>query len=136
MAYDKQIAAITCYCEASNQSPLARRAVIHVMVNRVAANPARFGSTIAAVCLKRMQFSEWNGDSIDNRNLERAASVADSDAVMLDCAAAYDEVVSGATDPTGGATHFFADSIPAPSWTHQATFCGKIGDILFYKDVP
>ena len=136
MAYDKQIAAITCFCEASNQPPEARRAVIHAMFNRKALNPAYYGPTIAAVCLKRMQFSEWNADQADNRNIERAASAPDSDPIMLDCAAAYDVVEGGACDPTNGATHFYADSIPAPQWTQNASFCGKIGSIMFWKNVP
>lgn len=136
MAYDKQIAAITAYCEASNQPPEARRAVIHVMFNRMSVNPKRFGKTVAAVCLQRYQFSEWNGDPIDNRNLARAASTADSDSLMLDCAAAYDEVAGGSPDQTKGATHFYADSITPPDWTQNASFCGKIGSIMFWRNVP
>lgn len=136
MAYDKEIAALTVYCEASGEPPAARRAVMHSIFNRQRTGAVRYGATIAAVCLKRAQYSEWDGDTIDNRNLERAACAAASDPAMVDCAAAYDEVAGGAPDPTGGATHFYADSIRAPYWTTSATACGKIGRILFWKDVP
>ena len=136
MAYDKQIAVLTTFCEASDQPPEARRAVMHAIFNRQRTGAARYGKTVAAVCLKRAQFSEWDGDAVDNRNLERAASAPESDPVMLDCAAAYDEVAGGAPDPTGGSTHFYADSIPAPYWTAQAAPCGKFGSMYFWKDVP
>ena len=136
MAFDRAVAALTLYCEASNQPPETRRWIMHSVFNRARIGPARYGPTVAAVCLKRAQYSEWDGDTVDNRNLERAASAPDADATMLDCLAAYDEVAGGASDPTRGATHFYADSIPAPYWTAQATSCGKSGNILFFKDVP
>ena len=136
MAQDRAIAMLTAFCEASGEGPEARRGVIWSMRNRRDLDPSRYGSTLAAVCLKRAQYSEWDGDSVDNRNLERAATCPDSDPVMLDCGLAYDEMISGHQDPTNGATHFYAKSIPAPYWTAQATLCATLGNLLFWKDVP
>lgn len=133
MAYDKPIAVVTIACEASNRSHAVRQGVAASLFNRLALK--RYGHTIAAICLKRFQYSEWNADAADNANLERVASLPDDDAVILDCAVAYDEVAAGA-DSTDGATHFYDESIPAPSWAAVSTFTVKIETVLFFKNVP
>jgi spore germination cell wall hydrolase CwlJ-like protein len=132
MAYDKPIGVITVAAEASSEPHLGRVAVAAVILNRV--RDGRFGHTAAAVCLKRMQFSEWDADRADNADLERVASMADDDSVIVDCAAAWDEAISG-NDPTGAATHFYSEPHPAPPWTVGATFTVQIGRNLFFKDV-
>jgi N-acetylmuramoyl-L-alanine amidase len=133
MAFDRQITIFTIACEASNQSHVVRQGVAASILNRV--KDGRFGKTASAVCLKRFQYSEWLADAADNANLERVAGMTDTDPVILDCGLAYDQAVSG-TDPTDGATHFFADSIAPPDWADKATFTVKLGNVLFYKDVP
>lgn len=132
MAYDKPIAVITIACEASGEPHDAKVAVGATILNRVASG--RFQHSVAAVCLKRMQFSEWNADTGDNANLERVALMADDDPAILDCAQAWDEAVSG-SDPSNGATHFIADSIPKPVWAINATLTAKIGRLNFYNNV-
>jgi N-acetylmuramoyl-L-alanine amidase len=119
MACDREICAITTYCEASNASPEERRCIVHSMFNRKA--DGRFGKTIAAVCLKRFQFSEFNDDQGDNANLMRAANAPDNDPVFLDCLEAFDEVADGSPDPSGGATHYHDKSIKPPYWATGAT---------------
>ena len=133
MAYDREIATITICCEASNQLHVVRQGVAASLFNRLAAK--RYGQTIAAVCLRRYQFSEWLADAADNANLERVASKPNDDPILLDCAVAYDEAAAG-KDPTDGATHFYADGIPEPSWAKVATFTVKLGAVNFFKDVP
>jgi hypothetical protein len=134
---DRIVCAITAACEEND--PTARRWIVWVIFNRAQINPARYGSTPAAVCLKRMQFSEWNADSADNANLERVAAKAPDDPVILDALAAYDEVlaavVAGEGDPTGGAVNFYADTIAAPAWTQGATMTGKQGSTMFFANV-
>lgn len=132
MAQDSAIAILTVACEASNQGHDARVGVAASILNRV--KDGRFGSTPAAVCLRRFQYSEWNSDAADNRNLERVASMADDDPVIVDCATAWNEAQT--QDPTEGATHFFAESIPEPWWAAQATFTVQLDALRFYKDVP
>lgn len=137
MAYDLEIGAITVYCEASNQSEYARLGVAWAIVNRFFDPAKRYGHTIAEVCLKRMQFSEWNGDQPDSANLLRAARCPQSDLIMLDCEEAMDRAIANSVpDPTRGATHFYADGIPAPSWSLSATKTTKLGSINFFKNVP
>lgn len=134
MAFDLAIASMTVFCEASGQSPEARRAVVWVIFNRLASG--RFGRSIAEICLKRFQFSEWNGDAGNNGNLLRVARALDGDPVLLDCMAAYHEVAGRQTpDPTGGATHYHDTSIAPPLWTLGATETARIDEFVFYKGV-
>lgn len=133
MAFDREIAALTIYCEASGEPPEGRIAVAATLFNRLHAR--RFGATIAAVCLARYQYSEWLDDKADNANLLRAAGVADSDPVLQDCLEAFD-IAAGGKDPTGGATHYYAVSIPPPAWAATGEFTIQIGHHRFYKNVP
>lgn len=132
MAYDKPIAVITIAAEASNQPHDAKVAVGATILNRI--KSGRFQKTVAAVCLKRLQFSEWNADVGDNANLERVALMADDDPVILDCSAAWDEALAG-SDPSNGATHYYDDSIPKPVWAVNATLTAKIGRLNFFNNV-
>jgi spore germination cell wall hydrolase CwlJ-like protein len=133
MAFDRPIAALTAFCEASGASPAERRAVTHTFFNR--AKSGHYPETVAGVCLQRFQFSEWNDDAADNRNLERGALAPDNDPVMQDCLAAFDEVAAGAFDPTGGATHYHDKSIQPPAWTVGATMCLETPKFFFYRNV-
>lgn len=133
MAFDPQISAITTYCEASNASAMERRCVVHSQFNR--AKDGRWPHTVAGVCLQRYQYSEWNGDAVDNRNLERGAIAPDNNPVMADCLAAFHEVAAGASDQTGGATHYHDKSIASPSWTVGAEMCLETPKFKFYRGV-
>jgi spore germination cell wall hydrolase CwlJ-like protein len=134
MAFDNQIAALTIFCEASSATQDERKAVAATIVNRL--HDGRFGTTIAGVCLKRFQFSEWNGDAANNANLERGANTPDSDPVMQQCVAAITGALSGAPDPTHGATHYHDKSIPRPGWASAATVAMETPKFIFYKNVP
>ena len=133
MAFDRPIAVITAYCEASSASSDERCDIIHTFFNRVA--DGRFGKTIAAVCLKRMQFSEWNGDPIDNANLERGANAPDNDPIILECGAHFDAILAGQSDPTNGATHYTDKTIAPPAWTVGAMVTLETDKFIFYRGV-
>ena len=133
MAYDIPIGAITICCEAADQPPASRRDIASVLANRL--RDGRWGKTLAAVCLKRMQFSEWNADPIDNRNLERVAALPDGDLVLADCADAVKDAIDGSlVDGTGGALYYHDNSIAPPTWTQGMNFLGQRGRFLFYTD--
>lgn len=123
---------MTIYCEASSEPPAVWDAIAHVILNRVAIG--RWGDTVAQVCLSPYQFSEWLPDKADAANMRRACHVADDDPIWLGCLKAYDTATSSA-DPTSGATHFYDDRIPAPSWTARATFTVQLGTTRFYANV-
>lgn len=131
MAFDREIAALTIFCEASGEPHAGKVAVAATFFNRL--KTGRFGKTIAAVCLARYQYSEWNDDRADSANLIRGAEVSDDD--MADCLDAFDEAARGG-DPSLGATHYFAVSIPAPAWAAQGTETVQIGHHKFFKNVP
>lgn len=133
MAYDKVIAVITIAAEASGESHSVRQGVCASFFNRLALG--RYGTSIAAICTERNQYSCWNGDVVNRNNLLRVMKMPEGDAVLLDCAVAYDEVAAGA-DPTEGGTHYYDVSIPEPSWARDATFTMQLGKLRFYKGVP
>lgn len=134
MAFDRAIACYTIFCEASGEDHTARLGVAWCIINRVAAK--RFGETAAEVCLKRMQFSEWNADQSDNLNLLRAARCPDNDPVMLDCGIAFDQAqFASIPDPTHSATHYHDTSIAPPAWTVGAIRTVQLGRLLFYRGV-
>ena len=135
MAYDQQIGTITVYCEASGESAQAQLGVAWSFVNRLATG--RYGASVAEICLRRMQYSEWNADAGDNANLLRAARCSEDDPVLVACAQALGGALTGeAPDPTGGATHYHDTSISPPAWALRATKTCQIGRLVFYKDVP
>jgi len=47
-------------------------------------------------------------------------------------------VIAGtAPDPTGGATHYYATTMPkAPAWAAKAKETLRLGHHIFFKDVP
>lgn len=131
--FDRELGSLTVYCEASGEPYEGKVAVAATLFNRL--KTGRFGSTIAAVCLQRKQYSEWNDDKANNANLLRGAETTEDDPVMVDCLRAYDEAARG-VDPTYGATHYYAVSIPAPVWAETGTFTTQIAHHRFFKDVP
>ncbi len=134
MAFDREIAALTVFCEASSASSAERRDIMHSIFNRL--KDGRFGKTIADVCLARYQYSEWNDDRGDNANLRRGAVISDDNPIMIDCLAAYDEVKAGTSDLTNGSTHYHDKSISPPSWTARATKTLETDKFIFYSHVP
>ena len=133
MAFDREIAAMTIFCEASSEPHEGRVAVAATFFNRL--KSGKFGKTIASVCLHRYQYSEWNADRADNANLLRAAEAAGNEPMIVDSLAAYDEAAGG-SDPTDGATHYYAEYIQEPEWAKVAQFTIQIGRHKFFKNVP
>ena len=136
MAFDRQYAATTICAEADNQPPEAELGVAWSLLNRHRLNPARYGETIAVACTEPYQYSEFDNDRLDRANLARVLRKPDTDPAILRALAAYDAAVAGTPDPTHNSTHFYADSIPAPSWTQRAHLEAKLGSILFWSGVP
>jgi spore germination cell wall hydrolase CwlJ-like protein len=129
MAFDTTIAAMTVWMEARGEGPEGRRAVAHVLHNRLCAG--RFGATLAEVCLAPLQFSAWNTTDPNRRAIARAD---EGDPVLLDCAAAVREALGGAPDPTVGATFYFATGIAPPAWSERMTRTVEIGRQIFLKE--
>jgi hypothetical protein len=135
MAFDREIAALTVFCEASSATPAERRNVMQVILNRLRDPKRRFGITIADICLARYQFSEWNDDKINNVNLRRGARARQDDPAIVDCLKAYDEVMAGLADPTHNACHYIDKTIDLPTWAKQAAISLETDHFLFFIGV-
>jgi len=137
---DKALVSLMAYAEASSGTGLERRCVVRSAFNRLAAVGKWYHRpTLAGVVLLRAQYSEFNGDKLDNANLERAANATDDDPVMADCYTSFDEAAAGnLADPTRGATHYHDKSIQPPPWADPATgatLALETAKFRFYKGV-
>lgn len=131
---NRELCAVMAYCEASSGTPEERRLVIHTAFNRVKL-PKRYEPTVAGVVEQRAQYSEFLSDLADNRNLERGLNAPDSDPVMQDCYAAYDEVFAGAPDGSGGAVNYEDSKMTPSPWTVGARMTLETEHFKFYADV-
>lgn len=128
----------TLWQEARGEPVEGQRAVAAVLVNRLHAG--RWGATLASVCLWHAAFSGWfsprqhDGKPFRDPNFAAACDLADDDHALISLAGVMAAALNG-EDPTGGATHYYAKSIPAPDWVKDAVFCGRFGNQLFYKGV-
>lgn len=121
--------ALNIYFEARNEPEEGKRAVGHVVMNRVA-HP-RFPTSVCKVVRQggeirrnRCQFSWWcDGRSDRPRNRE-----AWSESVHL----AYQVYVGHSVDPTKGALWYHADYVN-PSWGKVFKPTRKIGQHIFYQ---
>jgi len=132
VAFDDAIATATIVAEASGEGSAGMRGVAWVIGNRL--RSGRYGSTVAGVCLALYQFSCWNSDKADRRNLLRVAVMDDHDPVLTDAADAVHEAIASATaDPIDGATLYHDVSV-SPWWVPKVTFVCQIGNLLFYRE--
>lgn len=128
--WDDGVAIRTLYGEARGESVEGRKAVAHVILNRQ--KTGRWGKTLAQVCLKKAQFSCWLQT---DPNWKVITSLSDYDTIMIEMAAALN-AARQEPDPTNGATHYYAVSMPtAPAWTLGAKFECQIGHHKFYSGV-
>lgn len=121
--FDREICARTIWGEARGESADGQRAVMHVLLNRLATGRWK---TLAGVCMASKQFSCMN-DSDPNRI--KLFEVSDAD-----LAAQFVAVDNPGDDPTFGAEYYYVVSIPAPPWSAAMQCCGIIGKHVFYKD--
>jgi spore germination cell wall hydrolase CwlJ-like protein len=120
---DMPVPVMTIIGEAASEGLDGMQAVAHVLRNR-----ARYrDKSIEQVCKEPFQFSCWNGGS------ERLYKfIKQNKKIWSDAYSAWQ--LSGVEpDTTGGADHYFADYIPAPSWSKGMIYTGKYGRHLFYK---
>lgn len=132
---DADVMARTIMGEARGEPEQGKIAVGWVILNR--ARSGKWfggGGDIFAVCRKPYQFSCWDpGDP----NLSIITRARAGDPVFDECLAAAKKVLSGSVaDPTGAATHYFANYISTPAWAKSpANLTVQIGVHKFYKNV-
>ena len=135
---DRDVLARTLWGEARGETLAGMVAVAWTIRNRVNDGKAKswWGEGYAGVCLKPYQFSCWNKNDPNFPFLSGAKPIPVAEmakAVMVATA-----VMDGAyPDPTGGATHYYATTMPkAPAWAAKARQTLKLGHHVFFKDVP
>lgn len=121
---DVELLARLIYGEARGESVTGKIAVGHVAINR-AAKPSWWGRTLKEVILKPYQFSCFNAEYRD-------ILISPTGTIWDVCQSVANGVISGITiDPTYGATHFYADTIAAPSWAASMVETAHIGHHIF-----
>lgn len=135
---DRDILARTLYGEARGEGFEGQIAVAWTIRNRVFDGKAKswWGEGYAGVCLKPWQFNCWNQNDPNYAYLSGAKQIPAAQFAQAQRAA--DQVMSGAVpDPTGGATHYYATTMPkAPAWAAKAKQTLRLGHHIFFKDVP
>lgn len=139
---DVDVLARTIWGEARGEGRDGQIAVGWSIRNRVEMDlhgdgrPDWWGEGYEGVCRAPWQFSCWNRNDPNFAYLVGQKLIPASQYMLArECAVT---VMAGvAPDPTGGATHYYATSMPkAPAWAVHATRTRKIGRHIFFKDVP
>ncbi|MEN5032530.1 cell wall hydrolase [Pseudomonas sp. Ps21-P2] len=135
---DRDVLARTVYGEARGEGLAGMVAVAWTIRNRVNDGQEKswWGEGYAGVCQKPYQFSCWNRGDPNYPFLSGARQIPFSE--LAQCQIAADQVIDGKVpDPTGGATHYYATTLSkAPEWAARAKRTLKLGDHVFFKDVP
>ena len=142
-----EIVAATVYGEARDQPLEGQVAVACVIRNRVLR--PEIPLSYQAVCLKPLQFSCWSSKGgfanykatvgaatqmVSWRGRVPSDAVKPDQKVMRQCLWIATGVVSGAIlDNTKGSDHYYADSIPMPSWAKDMTETVQIGAHRFFR---
>lgn len=131
-SFDQEIMARTAIGEARGEGPLGMQAVMWTGLNRFNAKKWFSGATIAGTFLKRLQYDCWMPD---DPNYSIIANMSPDAGTLLAAALTWSMgIINGSiSDPTGGATHYFSDSISPPNWVQSAEFTVKIGRQSFYR---
>ena len=135
---DRDILARTLWGEARGEDLIGQIAVAWTIRNRVFDGKTKswWGEGYASVCQKPYQFSCWNRNDPNYAYLSGVKPIPLREFTQAQIAAG--QVVDGkVSDPTGGATHYYAIAMPKPpTWVKGATQTLKLGHHVFFKDVP
>jgi spore germination cell wall hydrolase CwlJ-like protein len=125
--------ALCCYREARGETLFGKRAVCHVIKNRVS-SPGWWGHDIVSVILKPWQFSSFNEQDPNSQ-----VWPADEAPAWTDCLSAASAVLVGDDpDNTDGALYYHDVSMGWPAnWGKESDFVNtlNIGRLRFYKPI-
>lgn len=131
-AEDWDTLARTIFGEARGESFLGQVAVAWVIKNRADRAGWWGGPDIESVCRRHAQFSCWTpGDP----NLPVIQAAQPSDPHFLTALGIAALVMQRhLSDPTNGATNYYAASIPPPAWSLNMVPLGQIGGHFFLRE--
>jgi spore germination cell wall hydrolase CwlJ-like protein len=120
----------TIWAEDRSGGAAGMTAVAWVIMNRIN-KPGWWGDDIQSVCHKPWQFSCWNAN---DPNLPKLKAVTAADPMFALALIVAQNVAMGvATDPTNGATSYYAKSMTTPpNWAEDKTPLADIGNQLFF----
>jgi spore germination cell wall hydrolase CwlJ-like protein len=135
---DCDVLARTLWGEARGEGIAGMVAVAWTIRNRVDDGKAKswWGEGYVGVCQKPWQFSCWNVNDPNYPFLSGARAISKAEFAI--CQLAARQVIDGVKpDPTGGATHYYATTMPKPpKWVAGAKQTLKLGHHVFFRDVP
>jgi hypothetical protein len=124
--FNKAIAILCAWREARGDGPDAMRAILHVIANRAIDR----GKSWDVIVFQRLQFTSMTYGSDPELTLVPVTG----DAQFTYLCGIVDEVYAGTDeDNTLGATNYFANYIPVPSWAKSMIPTVTIGKQTFYK---
>lgn len=134
---DRDVLARTLWGEARGEGLAGMVAVAWTIRNRVddGKDKSWWGEGYAGVCQKPYQFSCWNRNDPNYQFLSGARAIPFRE--LAQCRIAADQVIDGKVpDPTGGATHYYATTMPsAPKWVVGAKQTLELGHHRFFREV-
>lgn len=144
-AGEQLVLARTLWGEARGEGTQGMYAVGRVIINRLHER-YRGRKSVSEVCLDPAQFSCWNEDDPNRAKLLRLDAHSDDadfrSALGLASEALLPDPLTGRprqlADPTLGAKHYVASSLPAslrPGWLLDKTPCAVIGRHEFYNNI-
>ena len=135
---DRDILARTRWGEARGESLVGQIEVAWTIRNRVNHGNAKswWGEGYVGVCQKPYQFSCRNKNDPNYSYLSGAKQIPFREFAQARIAA--EQVMSGKVpDPTNGATHYYATTLPKPPvWLKGAKRTLKLGRYILFKDAP
>jgi spore germination cell wall hydrolase CwlJ-like protein len=130
--FDKWSAAFCTWREARGESATltdSLRGVLHVIANR----SAKRNLSWSQVVYQYLQFSSITAPG--DPQIKAGIVPSSGDSIFAQCYQIADDIASGSdADLTQGASNYFADGIPVPSWAASMQFTIKIGRHSFYKE--
>jgi spore germination cell wall hydrolase CwlJ-like protein len=128
IAWPVSLLALTLWRECRGEPELGQIAVAHVILNRVKDAGHRWPNDVAGVIEQPEQFSSMTHHGDGQLTVwPKTWEIAECYRIAVGCYLGY------MADPTGGANHYFADTISPPSWADPAKQTYAIGHHKFFR---
>ncbi len=127
---DLDILSRTIYGEARGESFDGKKAIVHVIVNRMNKRKGDRDHSLAATAIRHMQFSAWR-EADPNR--VKMDTIDLNNRIFRECMRAVLEAIDE-PDPTVGSDHYHTHA-SRPRWSRGKTPAVKIGNHRFFNNI-